>query len=219
MYRAQRKHISMHAEKYHTLLPLFDTLQSEKVIIRPYRQSDAQALFEAVNESREHIRPWLPFANAHQTIEESRDWIIHQQAKILLREDMNFSLWDKGGEHFVGGIGLHPHNWDIRYFEIGYWLRVSATGQGYTTAAVKLLTEYLFTQLQANRIEIRCDAQNTRSAAVAQRLGFVQEGRLRKNALTTSGTLRDTLIFSLTPEDKQAKSTIYQTALDGVTNS
>jgi len=193
----------MDIEKYHTLLPLFDELQGERVVLRPYRESDAQALMEAVSESRDHIRPWLPFADAHQRVEESRDWIIHQQAQILLREDMNFSLWDKEGKHFVGGIGLHPHNWKMRSFEIGYWLRVSATGHGYVTEAVRLLTTYLFTHLAANRVMIHCDARNTQSAAVAQRLGFVLEGRLRNEGVDTSGGLRDTLVFALIPSDKR----------------
>ncbi len=193
----------MSTEKYHTLLPLFAELQGERVVIRPYRESDAQALFEAISESRDHIRPWLGFADARQTVEESRDFIIRQQAKILLREDMTFGLWDKTNGSLVGGTGLHARNWEIRYFEIGYWLRSSATGHGYTTEAVKLLTDYVFTQFKANRVEIRCDANNTRSAAVAQRLGFVQEARLRNNALTTAGDLRTTLIFALTPDDKR----------------
>ncbi len=193
----------MDTEKYHTLLPLFDELQGERVLIRPYREIDAQALMEAVSESRDHIRPWMPFADAHQTIEESRDWIIQRQAKFLLREDMTLGFWDKASHKLLGGIGLHPHNWKTRSFETGYWLRVSATGHGYVTEAVKLLTEYLFTNLAANRVEIRCDARNTQSAAVAQRLGFVLEGRLRNEGVNTSGGLRDTLVFALIPGDKR----------------
>ena len=193
----------MDTEKYHTLLPLFDELQGERVVIRPYRESDAQALVEAVGESRDHIRPWLPFADAHQTVEESRDWIIQQQAKFLLREDMALCLWDKANDKMLGGIGLHIRNWKARSFELGYWLRVSAIGHGYVTEAVKLLTEYVFTRLAANRVMIRCDARNTQSAAVAQRLGFVLEGRLRNEGVDTSGGLRDTLIFALIPSDKR----------------
>jgi len=193
----------MSVKKYHTLIPLFTELKGERVTIRPYREEDAQALFEAVAESRDHIRPWLPFADAHQSVEESRDWIIHQQAKILLREDMNLSLWDTTSGRFVGGSGLHPHNWEIGYFEIGYWLRVSATGRGYMTETVELLTNYLFTHLHANRVEIRCDARNERSANVARRMGFIQEGLKRNDAQTPSGELRSTLIFAMTPEDRK----------------
>ena len=193
----------MDAGKYQTLLPLFDVLQGERVVIRPYRESDAQSLVEAVSESREHIRPWLHFADAHQTVEESRDWIIQQQAKFLLRVDMGFTLQDKASDKMVGGTALHTRNWNARFFEIGYWLRASATGHGYVTEAVKLLTEYTFMHLQANRVEIRCDARNTQSAAVAQRLGFVQEGRLRNQGVDTFGDMRDLLVFSLIPSDKR----------------
>ena len=59
-----------------TLLPIFDELRGEHVVVRPYRESDAADLQVAVDESREHVRPWLPFADEHRTVDESRDWII-----------------------------------------------------------------------------------------------------------------------------------------------
>ena len=190
---------------YRTLIPLFDELRGEHVIVRPYRADDAQALYEAVAESREHIRPWLPFADEHQSVDESRDWIIHQEANWLLREQMPLSVWECETGRFLGGTGIHPHNWETRYFEIGYWLRASATGHGYMTEATRLLTDYLLNELAATRVEIRCDERNIPSAAIARRLGYVQEGRLRNDMLASDGSLRNTLIFSLTPEDRRQR--------------
>ncbi len=192
----------MSTAEYRTLIPLFEELRGERVIVRPYRESDAQALFEAVAESREHIRPWLPFADAHQTVEESREWIIHQMASWLLREDLTVGVWEKATKRYLGGSGLHSRNWETRYFEIGYWLRASATGHGYMTEAVRLLTDYAFTQLAATRVEIRCDERNLPSAAIPQRLGFVQEGRLRNQMVAPDSVLRTTLIFALIPSDR-----------------
>ena len=192
----------MSTEAYRTLIPLFEELRGERVLVRPYRESDAQALFEAVAESRDHLRPWLPFADTHQSAEESRDWIIHQVANWLLREDLIVGIWEAATNRYLGGSGLHPHNWEIRYFEIGYWICASASGRGYITEAVKLLTDYAFTALAAKRVEIRCDERNVRSAAVPQRLGFVQEGRLRNYELAPDGTLRNMLVFSLIPADR-----------------
>src|ERR1700730_17535588 len=108
----------MSTTTYRTLIPLFEELRGERIVVRPYRESDAQDLFEAVAESREHIRPWLPFADAHQTIEESRDWIIHQEANWLLRENMVLSIWERATGRYLGGTGLHIHNWEHRFFEI-----------------------------------------------------------------------------------------------------
>ncbi|HEY6539804.1 MAG TPA: GNAT family N-acetyltransferase [Ktedonobacteraceae bacterium] len=184
---------------YRTLIPLFEELRGERIIVRPYRESDAQDLFEAVAESRDHLRPWLPFADAHQTIEESRDWIIHTMARWLLREELGMSIWEAATNHFLGGIGLHVHSWDTGYFEIGYWIRASAEGHGYIMEAVGLLANYAFDTLKATRLEIRCDELNVRSAAIPQRLGFVREGCLRNNATAPDGRIRNTLVFSLIP--------------------
>ncbi len=171
----------MTTEKYRTLIPLFQELRGERVLVRPHQESDAQSLFEAIAESREHIGPWEPFADAQQTVEESRDLIIRWMAQWMLREYLAVGLWDGATHWYVGGT--------------------SAAGQGYITEAVKLLVEYAFTHLHANRVEIRCDERNERSAAVARRLGFVQEGRLR-NAFTHRGELRTTLVGQLAMEER-----------------
>jgi ribosomal-protein-serine acetyltransferase len=187
--------------EYRTLIPLFEELKGERVIVRPYRVEDAEALQAAVAESREHLRPWLPFADAHQSVEESRDFIIRCTANWLLRENFGLSIWLRETGAFLGGVGFHIRDWDIRWFEIGYWLRASAEGHGYMTEAVRLVSDYLLDHLGAQRVEIRCNALNTHSAAVALRLGFVQEGRLRNVRVAASSAPEDTLIFSRIPTD------------------
>jgi RimJ/RimL family protein N-acetyltransferase len=186
---------------YRTAIPLFDDLRGERVVVRPYRLEDAEALRAAVDESREHVRPWLPFADAHRTVEESRDWIAHNIAHWLLREDFGMSIWERSTGRFLGGIGLHPRDWTIGYFEIGYWLRSSAEGRGYISEAARLVMNFAARGLAANRLEIRCDARNARSAAVAERLGFTREAVLRNNMLAPDGSLRSTVVYGLTPED------------------
>ena len=193
----------MSTTTYRTLLPLFEELRGERVMVRPYRESDAQALFEAIAESRDHLRPWLPFADEHQTVDESRHWIIQQLANWILRDDLMLSIWEQATGRYLGGTGLHPHDWEIGYFEIGYWIRVSAEVHGYISESVRLLTDYAFDNLKANRLEIRCDELNVRSASIPKRLGYVLEGRSRNDVATTDGRLRTTLVFSLIPEDRQ----------------
>jgi len=185
--------------QYRTLLPLFEELRGQRVLARPYRLEDAEALYEAIEESRDHIRPWLPWAD--ESLDDVRDFIAHSMANWLLREDFGLSIWALESGIFLGGIGFHVRYWELPYFEIGYWLRKSAQGQGYITEAARLLTDALFEQLRAQRVEIRCNAQNTRSAAVARRLGFLQEGHLRHTRQNADGTPSDTLVFSLIPSD------------------
>lgn len=186
---------------HRSLIPLFEELRGERVLVRPYRESDAPDLYEAIVESREHLRPWLPFADQHQTVDESRDVIVRGMATWLLREDMMVGLWDALTGRYVGSSGLHPRDWDAGVFEIGYWIRQSVEGRGYVTEAVRLQTDFAFAQLGANRVFIRCDARNTRSAAVPRRLGFAQEALLRNDIRDLTGALRDTLVFALIPSD------------------
>jgi ribosomal-protein-serine acetyltransferase len=192
----------MELPNHKSLIPLFEELRGQKVVVRPYRLEDAEALFEAVVESRQHIWPWLPWGDSHQTVDDSRDFILRSQAKWLLREeDLTVGVFDAGSGRYLGGSGLHVRGWDIPAFEIGYWIRASAEGHGYISEAVQLLTDFAFASLGARRVMIRCDARNVRSAAVAERLGFVREARLRNDGVSADGTVRDTLIFSRTPDD------------------
>ena len=184
-----------------TLLPIFTALQSERITIRPYQLEDAEEINVAVAESRGTLAPWLPWSQGHRTVDATRDFIIRSTALWLLREGFNATIWENASGSFLGGIGVHPRDWEIRSFEIGYWLRDSAVGHGYMTEAVRLITDELFGTLQANRVSIRCDARNDRSAAIPRRLGFVQEARLRKDSRAPDGTLRDTLVFALTTDD------------------
>ncbi|HEY7348262.1 MAG TPA: GNAT family N-acetyltransferase [Ktedonobacterales bacterium] len=187
--------------QYRTLIPLFEELRGERITVRPYRVEDAESLYEAVRESRDHLRPWLPFADAHQSVDESRDFIIHCMARWLRREDFPLSIWQSATGAFLGGTGFHVRSWEPPCFEIGYWLRPSAEGHGYMAEAVRLVSDFLFEGLGAQRVEIRCDALNRRSASVAERLGFIQEARLRNMRRAADGTTRDTLVFSLIPTD------------------
>jgi RimJ/RimL family protein N-acetyltransferase len=187
---------------YRTLIALFDELRGERVLLRPYQPADAPALFEAVEESRPYLDQWIGFGHGHRSVEQSHDWIIRQQARWLLRDDMPCGIWEIATGRFLGDSRIYPQSWESRYFSLSYWLRRSATGHGYMTEAVRLLTRYAFDELNASRVEIRCDERNQASAGVAQRLGYVQEGRLRNHILAPDGTLRTTIIFARIPEDK-----------------
>jgi RimJ/RimL family protein N-acetyltransferase len=181
-----------------SLITLFDELRGERVFVRPYREEDAPALQEGVEESREHIRQWLPFSYDHKTVEESLIWINEQRAQWILRKNMNCGIFDIATGRFLGGAGLMVRNWDIPYLEIGYWLRASAEGNGYMTEAVRLLTSYALEELGAKRVEIRCDERNVRSANVARRLKYTEEALLHNNTLAPDGGVRNTLIFAMT---------------------
>jgi len=171
-------------------------LETERLLIRAARPGDGAVLYEAVIESLDSLRPWMPWANAEITPEAEEAVARRMSANFLLREDLPLLLFKKGSSEFVGGSGLHRIDWNVPRFEIGYWVRDSCARQGFITEAVAGITNFAFDTLFAERVEIRMDDRNERSWRVAERLGFKLEGVLRRDARATSGELRDTRVYS-----------------------
>ena len=184
-----------------TLIPLPDELRSERVVLRPLRPEDAKAVYEAIDEARDHLRPWMDWVDNHRSVEDTLDYCLRSAAKWLLRSDLGLGIFDAASGGYLGGTGMHEPEWELRAFEIGYWIRPTAEGRGFVGDAVGLLATLAFEWLAAQRLEIRCDATNERSRRVAERAGFVLECRLRNEARAPNGQARDTLVFSLVPDD------------------
>lgn len=183
------------------LLDFPDEFETERLLLRPPRPGDGSAINAAIHESLEELRPWMPWAQQAPSVEESETVARRKAAAWLTREDLMLTLWRKSDGLYVGGSGLHRINWEVPCVEIGYWVRTSLQGQGYITEAVRGITHFAFLHLKAQRIEIRCDARNTRSAAVAGRAGYTLEAQLHNHMRGTDGTLRDTLIFVKFPDN------------------
>ena len=178
---------------------LFDfpySFDTERLTIRGPLPDDAIPLREAVLESQEALKPWMPWAINVPTEEQYRVRVREGQLKFLAREDLWMMLLLRGTNTVVGGSGLHRMDWKVPKFEIGYWVRTHFAGQGYISEAVNGLTAFAFDTLGANRVEIRCDVKNTRSAAVARRAGYTLEGTFHNDVRDHFGELRDTYIFA-----------------------
>jgi ribosomal-protein-serine acetyltransferase len=76
-------------------------------------------------------------------------------------------------------------------------VRTPMAGRGYVSEAVARLTRLLFDELDARRVEIRCDDRNDRSARVAERLGYQLEGILRHDSACPNGAPRSTRVYAM----------------------
>lgn len=178
------------------LIPPGDhVLTTARLTIRAYQSADAEALYATVAASREHIARWLPWTPQHTSVEASRA-LIHTFVERWEQGECVYGVFARETGELLGGLGLHLHESAVPSYEIGSWLAAPAEGHGYITEAATAMVEYVFGELGAWRIEIRCNARNTRSAAVARRLGFAQEALLRNHLRAHDGSLRDTLIFA-----------------------
>lgn len=180
------------------LIELPMPILTPRLLIRPPQAGDGRALHAAVNASRDHLIRFLPWAaTSHHSLDQSENYVRLNYAKFLMRTDLTLVLFDRQTQQLLGGSGMHRIDWTLPKFEIGYWLHKDAEGRGLISEAVNAITRYAFQQLHAKRVEIRCETDNQRSRAVAQRLGFALDGCLRGDRYKVdSQELTDTWIYS-----------------------
>lgn len=140
------------------------------VTVRCWRPADAGALNAVVAENREHLRPWMPWADADPPTLEQRLALFHDWEHARRKGDEAIYGIFVDGE-VAGGGGLH-RRLGPDGLEIGYWLAESFTGRGVMTVAAGLMTAAAFTVPGIELVEIHHDKANERSAGVPRRLGF-----------------------------------------------
>lgn len=173
-----------------------DQIETDRLILRPPRMGDGVLVNAAIQESFPELTQWLAWATHMPSIAESETWVREASARWRTRQELPLLMFRRKDGLLVGSTGMHNISWSVPRFEIGYWIRTSLQGKGYMTEAVNAQSDFCFDTLGAIRMEIRCDAKNIRSAAVAQRVGYTLDATLRWDGRDFQGNLRDTLIFS-----------------------
>ncbi|MDR3689949.1 MAG: GNAT family N-acetyltransferase [Fimbriimonas sp.] len=174
-----------------------ERIVTDRLILRKQERGDAPQVRIAVEESHEELRRWLVWAREVPSTDAIEAYIARNRAAWELREQYMFHLFDYAGR-FVGVCGLERIDWDLRGFEIGYWLRTSSAGKGYMSESVRALGDHAFTAFKARRVMICCDAKNDRSAAIPRRLGYCLEGILKNERLDANGVPQDTMVWAKT---------------------
>jgi ribosomal-protein-serine acetyltransferase len=175
-------------------------LTEGSILVRTYRAEDADALYEAARESIAEVSVWLPWCHENYSIEESREFVVSRKLASQGDEWYGFGVFEKDAGRFLGGVGLNFINRVHQMGNLGYWVRTSAASRGVATQAARLVARFGFEQLGLHRIEIVAAVPNVASQRVAEKVGAVREGVLRKRLLI-NGESQDAVLFSLLPED------------------
>jgi RimJ/RimL family protein N-acetyltransferase len=178
-------------------------IETWRLVVRCWEPRDAPLLKEAIDESIEHLRPWMAWARHEpQTLDEKIELLRTFRGSFDLGTDFVYGIFSRDESAVVGGSGLHLRA-EEGSLEIGYWLRVSETGKGYMTEAVSALTQSAFAWCDVERVDIRVAPTNQASLKVARGLGYVEEAVLRRRGdPPAEGAERgDVVVFSLLAEE------------------
>ncbi len=177
-----------------------ETIAADRVVLKKHDPNLAHTMFDYVDVDRDRLLRFLPWVIDTKTVQDEIDYIKMTHDKWDRFEMYDYGIFLKDGETYVGNVGVHTIGWSADRCELGYWILGRFEGQGYMSEAVAALTNHCF-KMGFNRIEIRCDPLNERSAHVPKNLGFKFEAQLRQNSLDHNGQHRDSLVFARLKQD------------------
>ena len=167
----------------------------------PIDASDGPELWEAVDGSRWHLERWLPWVPFNATPEASLRYAEASALDWDAGRAVRFAIRDRATRALLGVVGLdaciHLH----RSCELGYWLRLEATGRGLMTEAAKACVDFAFGRMGIHRIRCAAATDNAPSLRVISRLAFRFEGIARQAEWVGSRWLDHALFAKLATDD------------------
>ena len=144
-------------------------LQTKRLILRPWQESDAESLYEYAKDPEVGPPAGWP---AHTSVENSREII-----KNVLSVPETYAVCLKDGTA-IGSVGLklkgHTDMTDREdECELGYWIGKPFWGQGLIPEACREVLRYAFEELGMRAVWCGYYEGNEKSHRVQEKLGFV----------------------------------------------
>lgn len=184
------------------------------VRLRPVRLRDGAQWSRIRLTDRAHLEPWEPATGMDWDVRHAvTAWpTVYSGLRGEARKGRMLPYVIELDGQFCGQltIGNVTHG-ALRSAWIGYWVASSVTGGGVATAALALGVDHCFGPVSLHRVEATVRPENAASRAVLAKVGFREEGLLRRY-LDVDGAWRDHLLVAITVEeiDGSAASTLVR---------
>ena len=146
-------------------------LQTERLILRRFVESDAEAMFQNWASSAENLTyvTWDPHPDVEVTRNSIRNWVASYT-------NPNYYKWaiclKENPEKVIGDISIVAIDENDSSCEIGYVLGKAYWGNGIMTEALKAVLDFCFTQAGFQKVRARYASLNPASGSVMEKAGM-----------------------------------------------
>ena len=169
-------------------------LEGESIRLEPLRVEHVESLWQAGND--ESLWRWT--ANVITSEVEMRDYVetaLDEQRRAV---SLPFVTVEKSANRIVGSTRFGNIDVKNRRAEIGWtWINPRWQRSRINTEAKFLMFRHAFETWKCIRVELKTDVLNEKSRNAIRRIGAIEEGVLRRHAITDTGRIRDTVYFSV----------------------
>lgn len=173
-------------------------LETERLILRPFAESDGEAMFRNWASDPEVTR-FLTWP-AHESVETSNQIVALWASESQKPEVYQWAVELRGIGEPIGSIGVVRRNDAIAEAEIGYCIGKRWWGQGLMPEALRAVSRYLIAEVGMNRVCADHDVNNPNSGRVMEKAGMVKEGVLRAAGRNNQGIV-DVAVYSILARD------------------
>jgi len=154
---------------------MFQLRVDDEIALVLAEERHAQVMTDLIVSNQARLARWEPWAEHPATLEGTRAYIRSALDDFARGRQISTIIALDEGRQFVGrcGMRINPH---VGSGDIGYWIDGDYEGRGITSRAARGLISSVFEELGLARVDLRTSVDNTRSRALAERLGFAFEG-------------------------------------------
>jgi ribosomal-protein-serine acetyltransferase len=179
---------------------------NEEIQLRLFEERHAEDYFALISRNRAYLHEWIAVEAYEGPVETLRAHVKQRLLRFVNGEGYHLGIWYQDA---LVGILDYRLNWRGRSVELGYWLDEAMQGKGIVTQACRTIVRHAFEEHQVHKVVISCATDNPRSRAVAERLGFAQEGILRQ-ADRLHDRYVDMVFYGLLKEEWRARAELTQ---------
>jgi RimJ/RimL family protein N-acetyltransferase len=163
------------------------------VRLRAVEEGDIATINEAIWDPEVTEQMSIAWPEAVAQTRQFWEWMRDSDSNVLL------AIETLAGE-FVGSVGLHGVDPRNRQAELGIWIARPHWDKGYGTDAVRVASRFGFREMDLQRVYLRVYDTNPRGIRAYEKVGFKEEGRLRRGQFVGGGYV-DVIVMGLLAED------------------
>ena len=175
-------------------------LETERLILRKPRMSDAQDIVEGVNNL--NVSKNLAVVKYPYYIKDAKSWVSHclKSWSKKNKKDYYFFIELKSEKKLIGAIDLSINSTGIG--RTGSWVNENYHRKGYMTEAKIAINEFAFNKLKIRKLETEAYSDNIASNATQKSVGYKYEGcRIKHSISLSTGKIHDENLYGLLRKD------------------